>query len=173
MIQGVRSSDSPQGRISSRLRYLPRWNPYSDAGLIVFKAAFPIFPEPEIYFPAGTDLRIKLTEPTPAVVMEPKSSLEPSRASAIDQTENSEFKSLAQSLPQHCTMVKPVAADVVNLVFVGLTPGGGVCFPASWFVSSASSYRRVCRPEEKAASALVRGRCHSETHKSRGKTISS
>jgi hypothetical protein len=62
MIQGIRSSDSPQGRINSRLRHLPTYNPYSDLGLIIFKASFPIFPEPEIYLPAGTDMRLKLTK---------------------------------------------------------------------------------------------------------------
>ncbi len=68
----------PKERINSRLRHLPTWNPYSDAGLIVFKAAFPIFPEPEIYFPAGTDFRIKLTEAIPALVKEPESLPDPS-----------------------------------------------------------------------------------------------
>ena len=115
VIQGVRSSDSPQGRINSRLRHLPTWNPYSDVGLIVFKAAFPIFPEPEIYFPAGTDIRIKLTEPMPASVTASAPSIE----NATDRTENAEFASLVQSLPQHSTTVKLVDADVVNLVFVG------------------------------------------------------
>ena len=115
VIQGIRSSDSPQGRISSRLRHLPTWNPYSDAGLILFKAAFPIFPEPEIYFPAGTDLRIKLTEPIPAMVMASESSV----VTADDQTENPELERFAQSLPQHSTTEKLKDADVVNLVFVG------------------------------------------------------
>jgi hypothetical protein len=115
VIQGVRSSDSPQGRINSRLRHLPTWNPYSDAGLIVFKAAFPIFPEPEIYFPAGTDLRIKLTEPIPAFVTAAASPLE----STVDQMESPDLERLAQSVPQHCTTEKLLDADVVNLVFVG------------------------------------------------------
>ncbi len=119
VIEGVRSSDTPQGRINSRLRHLPTWNPYSDVGLIVFKAAFPIFPEPEIYFPAGTDLRIKLTEAIPGLATEPESLPDPSMESAVDQRDDSEFESLAQSLPQHSTTVKLVDADVVNLVFVG------------------------------------------------------
>src|ERR1700684_4196158 len=42
MIQGVLSSDTPEGRINSRLIHLPTWNPYSDLGLIVYKATFPI-----------------------------------------------------------------------------------------------------------------------------------
>ncbi len=119
VIQGVRSSDTPQGRINSRLRHLPTWNPYSDVGLIVFKAAFPIFPEPEIYFPSGTDLRIKLTEPITGLATKPESLPDPSMESAVDQRDDSEFESLAQSLPQHSTTIKMVDADVVNLVFVG------------------------------------------------------
>ncbi len=58
-IHGVMSSDTFQGRVNSRLIHLPTWNPYSDLGLIIYKATFPIFPEPEIYYPAGTDLRLK------------------------------------------------------------------------------------------------------------------
>src|SRR6516225_962532 len=59
IIHGVMSTDTFQGRINSRLIHLPTWNPYSDMGLIVYKATFPIFPEPEIYYPAGTDMRLK------------------------------------------------------------------------------------------------------------------
>src|SRR5579862_3800930 len=65
-IQGIRSSDTPEGRINSRLIHRPTWNPYSDLGLIVYKATFPIFPEPEIYLPAGTDIRLKLQAPIAA-----------------------------------------------------------------------------------------------------------
>ena len=63
VIHGVLSSDTFQGRINSRLIHLPTWNPYSDLGLIVYKATFPIFPEPEIYYPAGTDIRLKTKAP--------------------------------------------------------------------------------------------------------------
>jgi len=61
VIQGIRSSDTFQGRINSRLIHLPTWNPYSDPILIVYKAIFPIFPEPEIYYPVGTDIRLRTT----------------------------------------------------------------------------------------------------------------
>src|SRR5271165_396937 len=62
VIRGVMSSDTFQGRINSRLIHMPTWNPYSDMGLIVYKATFPIFPEPEIYYPSGTDMRLKTKE---------------------------------------------------------------------------------------------------------------
>jgi hypothetical protein len=62
VIYGIRATDSPQGIINSRLIHLPTFNPYSDWGLVAYKAFFPIFPEPEIYLPAGTDLNLVLTE---------------------------------------------------------------------------------------------------------------
>lgn len=62
IIRGVRSTDTPQGRITSGLIHLPTFNPYGDMGLIVYRALSPL-PEPEIYLPAGTDLRLELTTP--------------------------------------------------------------------------------------------------------------
>jgi hypothetical protein len=53
VIQGIRSSDTFQGSINSRLIHLPTYNPYSDAFLIAYKVSFPIFPEPEIYYRQG------------------------------------------------------------------------------------------------------------------------
>ncbi len=114
VIQGIRSSDSPQGRINSRLGHLPTWNPYSDVGLIVFKATFPIFPEPEIYFPEGTDVRIKLTEEVQAAPV--------AAAPVEDVVESSaelDVERMAASLPRRSTTQTMVDADVVNLAFVG------------------------------------------------------
>ena len=50
VVHGIRSTNTLQGTITSRLKYLPALNPYPDLGLLLFKATFPIFPEPEIYF---------------------------------------------------------------------------------------------------------------------------
>lgn len=115
VVQGILSSDSPQGRINSRLRHLPTWNPYSDAGLIIFKATFPIFPEPEIYFPAGTDLQIKLTNAIPAFVTKSELPI----GGGQPRIENVAFEGLEKPLPQYSTTTKLVDADVVNLAFVG------------------------------------------------------
>ncbi len=146
VIQGVRSSDSPQGTINSRLRHLPTWNPYSDAGLIVFKATFPIFPEPEIYFPSGTDLRIKLTEPITGLAEESESPLDPSMESAVSRTENFDLDGFAQSLPQHSTTLKLVDADVVNLVFVGSRQEVESAFEqAGWSTSDAFNKKSFFR----------------------------
>jgi hypothetical protein len=59
VFRGMRAINAPQGRITSGLIHLPTFNPYTDAGLIVYRAVT-VLPEPEIYLPPGTDLRLRL-----------------------------------------------------------------------------------------------------------------
>jgi hypothetical protein len=116
VIQGVLSSDTFQGRVNSRLIHLPTWNPYSDLGLIIYKATFPIFPEPEIYFPAGTDIRLETKAPLSAPPAADSTIYEPSLAA----TEGSyELDRLVDQLPRRTTTKKSVDADLINLVFLG------------------------------------------------------
>ena len=113
VVHGVLSSDTFQGRVNSRLIHMPTWNPYSDLGLIVYKATFPIFPEPEIYYPAGTDMRLKTKA---AVTSPPVASL-----NAVET--GMEFASpdfiWVDHLPQRSTTLKSASADLVNIVFLG------------------------------------------------------
>lgn len=115
VIQGIRSSDTPEGRINSRLIHLPTYNPYSDMGLIVYKATFPIFPEPEIYFPAGTDMRLRLTNPVHSLPV----AAAPPVESMSETSEELDVERMAPAFPWRSTTVKLVDADVVNLAFVG------------------------------------------------------
>jgi hypothetical protein len=115
VIQGIRSSDTPEGRINSRLRHLPTYNPYSDLGLIVYKATFPIFPEPEIYYPAGTDLHLKLAD----VVHSPAVATATLPERVPETSEELEVEQMAPSFPSRSTTVKALEADVVNLAFIG------------------------------------------------------
>jgi hypothetical protein len=113
VIQGVLSSDTFQGRVNSRLIHLPTWNPYSDLGLIIYKATFPIFPEPEIYYPAGTDLRLKVKAAVSSLPIAVKTTLEPAPA------DTSQLDAWIQQMPQRSTTAKSVNADLLNLVFLG------------------------------------------------------
>ena len=116
VIQGIRSSDTFQGSINSRLIHLPTWNPYSDPFLIAYKATFPIFPEPEIYYPSGTDIRLRTTteisSPPATVSTAPESS-------PADQIEADQLNELVDELPWRVTTPKGVNADLINLVFLG------------------------------------------------------
>ena len=116
VIEGIRSSDTFQGRINSRLIHLPTWNPYSDPVLIAYKATFPIFPEPEIYYPAGTDMRLRTTSevsvPSPGVGGE----LE---FSPVVKEEPEGMEGLVRQLPTRVMTDKEVEADLINIVFLG------------------------------------------------------
>jgi hypothetical protein len=113
VIHGVMSTDTFQGRINSRLIHMPTWNPYSDMGLIIYKATFPIFPEPEIYYPSGTDMRLKTKAAATAIATGMKV------ASETDSADSSLLNTWVRQAPQRTTTVKAVNADLVNLVFVG------------------------------------------------------
>lgn len=144
VIEGVRSSDTPQGRINSHLAHLPTLNPYSDLGLIAFKATFPIFPEPEIYYPAGTDLRVKLTQPVPLASLPP---VEPVNIPVEASEElHLDLGATASSLPQRTTTQALVTADVVNLVFLGSREQVEAAFQqAGWSTSDVFTRRSFFR----------------------------
>jgi hypothetical protein len=116
VIQGVLSSNTFQGRIDSRLIHLPTLNPYSDPVLIVFKAAFPIFPEPEIFYPAGTDMRLRTTT---EVTFPTGPAGGANEASPDAKPESEQLDHLVEQLPWRVTTKKNVDADVLNIVFLG------------------------------------------------------
>jgi hypothetical protein len=113
VIQGIRSSDTFQWRINSRLIHLPTWNPYSDLGLIVYKATFPIFPEPEIYYPAGTDIRLRTT--TEISCAQGRMN----EASPPVGSESEQIDEMIGQLPVRVTTTKNINADLLNIVFLG------------------------------------------------------
>jgi LssY-like putative type I secretion system component LssY len=132
VIQGIRSSDTPEGRINSRLRHLPTWNPYSDLGLIVYKATFPIFPEPEIYLPTGTDLRLKLTKP----IVAPAPLPEPPVDTAEYAADDFEWQELSRTLPTRTTTTSMADADLINILFVGSREQVQIAFHNAGWTSS-------------------------------------
>ncbi len=115
IVHGIRSSNTPQGTVTSRLKYLPAFNPYPDLGLLLFKATFPIFPEPEIYLPVGTDIQVKLEAP----VLDPPSMAVVDDAEPIDALAPAELRALIASVPERSTTPKMAMADIVNLALLG------------------------------------------------------
>ncbi len=113
-IQGIRSTNTPQGRITSGLIHLPTYNPYGDLTLIIYRS-LSILPEPEIYLPPGTDLRLQLNEPLyvanqpelPAVSFQP------------DEYERWDIEKVLQGVPERTTTRSGKDADLVNLLFLG------------------------------------------------------
>jgi LssY C-terminus len=143
VIQGIRSSDTFQGFINSRLIHLPTWNPYTDPILIAYKATFPIFPEPEIYYPAGTDIRLRTTT---VISPLPTSLSTVPESSPAAREESVRLDELVGQLPWRVTTKKDVAADLVNLVFLGSRQEVEAAFlEAGWNSADHASSRTVLK----------------------------
>src|SRR5690349_19031284 len=63
VIKGVGGRETPQALMSTRLIHLPFWSLESYWIFLLRRAVFPYSPEPEIYLPSGTDLRLRLMAP--------------------------------------------------------------------------------------------------------------
>ncbi len=127
VIIGIRSTDTPQGTINSRLKHLPTWNPYTDAFLFAYKATFPIFPEPEIYYGVGTDLRLEL------VTAINVAKVSPLHAAA---TENEALNEMAAEFPRRVFTLDEKDADVVNIAFLGSREEVQQAFQSAGWVGS-------------------------------------
>ena len=142
IIHGIQSTNTPQGRITSRLKHLPTWNPYSDWVLVAYRLAFPISPEPEIYFPSGTDVELQLSAPLPVADLIPSGSPNPdftgSEVVALD--------GMVASWPERTSTTRGEDADIVNLVFIGSRQQVASAFRAAgWMTSDPASKASVLR----------------------------
>jgi hypothetical protein len=115
VIHGIRGTETPQGEISSRLKNLPSWNLYPDPFLMGFKLLFPIFPEPEINLPAGTDLRVVLKDAADLPAEYPGAAPLP----ALDKDESRMLSSELNQLPARTLDKNFREADVIDVAFVG------------------------------------------------------
>ncbi|HKF25297.1 MAG TPA: LssY C-terminal domain-containing protein, partial [Candidatus Acidoferrum sp.] len=142
LIRGVNATDTPQGRITSRLRHLPTWNPYSDLTLLAYRAAFPVFPEPEIYLPRGTDLKLELTRELSVA----DEMLGAAPASPPDEIDRAIMEITAPSLPDRTTTRYGQAADFVNVALIGTSEQMDQAFRAAgWTHGDPTSPRSVLR----------------------------
>ena len=135
VIQGIRATNTPQGRITSGLIHLPTLNPYSDLGLIVYRA-LTVLPEPEIYLPPGADVRVQLNVPLyvgdqPEI---PRPSFE------LDEYERGDIEMLLQGTPDRTATPSGKDADVVNVLFVGSQEQLTSAFTAAgWYQADPNS----------------------------------
>jgi len=135
VIRGIRSTDTPQGRISSRLKYLPSLHLYPDPFLLAFKMLFPIFPEPEIDLEPGTDLQVELVQAVDV----------PARLAPVPQIAVLNPPELP-ALPERTFTKNGKLADVVNLVFAASQSDLEQAFQAAgWQQSEAVSTRTVLK----------------------------
>ena len=96
---------------------MPTFDPYSDMGLIVYRA-FTVLPEPEIYLPPGTDLRVRLNT---SLYVGDQPEL-PRVSFQMDEYERGDVEMLLDNVSFRTTTRYGKDADLVNLLFVGSEP---------------------------------------------------
>src|ERR1700739_3833749 len=140
-IRGILATDTPQGRITSRLGHLPTYDPYSDIVLIVYRL-FTILPEPEIYFPPGSDMRLQLNV---SLFVGDQPEL-PRPSFEMDEYERGDVEMLLNNVPSRTTTRKGKDADVVNMLFIGSREQVDSAFRAAgWQNSDHTSTRSFFR----------------------------
>src|SRR5208283_193198 len=140
-IRGIRATNTPQGRITSRLIHLPTLDPYTDMGLIVYRM-FTVLPEPEIYLPPVTDLRIQLN----VSLYVGDQPVLPRASFQMDEYERSDVEMVLDKTSSRTTTSKDKDADVVNMLFVGSREQIDSAFRAAgWMNSDHNSPRSVFR----------------------------
>lgn len=140
-IRGILATYTPQGRITDGLGHLPSLNPYSAPSLIVYRL-FTILPEPEIYLPPGTDLRLQLNVPL-YVGDQPEL---PQVSFQMDEMERGDVEMLLQKNTSRTYTSKGREADLVNVLFLGTHEQMDSAFRSSgWMNGDRISTRSVLR----------------------------
>ncbi len=166
IIHGVNATDTPQGRITNRLKHLPTWNPYSDLTLLAYRTAFPTFPEPEIYLPRGSDLKLELAD---GIELPENAKIEPEN-DRPNEIEKAVLEITTPELPVRTTTRYGQDADIVNVALLGSASQMDAAFRAAgWTNGDRLSTRSVLRqmhaflsfknyPNEPISTQLVDGR---------------
>ena len=140
-IQGILATYTPQGRITDGLGHLPSYNPYSAPSLFVYRMVT-VLPEPEIYLPPGTDLRLRLNVPL-YIADQPEI---PRVSFQMDELERGDVEMLLEHNTSRTYTHKGKDADVVNVLFVGSREQmNGAFRSAGWLNSDRISGRSVLR----------------------------
>ena len=138
VIHGLRSINSPQDHLSARVTYLATFDPDTIWILPVYRALFPVLPEPELYFPAGTDLLVELI---PLPVANLSTFVPPDLQFAPSERED--LSNVALSFPERTTTPQGLDADFVNLAFVGSSAQIEEAFQAAGWKRSEAMSRQV------------------------------
>ena len=140
VIHGIRGTNAPEDRLSSRLEYLAMKYPaHSIWMLSAYRAIFPNLPEPEIYFPRGTDLLVEFTKPfamTSGRVVAPSNQ-------EFDRAESDALDEMIVPVPERTFTPKGRNADIVNLAFIGSQAQLQKAFDAAGWKTGDAMCRRT------------------------------
>jgi LssY C-terminus len=155
VIEGVGGRATPQRLMSTRLLHLPFWNSEAYWIFLVQRGAFPFSPEPEIYLPPGTDLRLRLMSPLELPTDFLRARQEESAETTQDDVGiDEDVREKLLFVPSRSVTRSGRPSDVVNLVFIGSPEQIGAAFEAAgWTYGDSVSTWSVLR-EMRAFSSL-------------------
>jgi len=117
VIEGVRATGSISYRVSGYIKQLLLWHFHAQAAEWLIKSFVVQLPEPEIYYPAGTELTLRLTRPLTAVAAPRKEPAVTVTASAEDLDD---LKEIVAHTPARTTDPESSrASDLTNVLLLG------------------------------------------------------
>jgi LssY-like putative type I secretion system component LssY len=152
VIKGADGRATPQQVMSTRLLHLPFWNTEAYWIFLLRRGTFPFSPEPEIFLPAGTDLRLRLVAPVelPAEFVKARQEENMQHDAEIDE----HLREKLVALPARSLTRSGRPSDVVNLAFLGSPQQIEAAFRAAgWTYGDSVSAWSILR-EMRAFSSL-------------------
>ncbi len=114
-IHGVRATGSICFRVSGYLRMALAWDVHAELAEWALKSLIVQLPEPEIYYPAGTELTLNTTSP---LFVAPQGPDVP--GPELPEPDRLSLRELARNVPRRSYMPETKrAADLTNVLFVG------------------------------------------------------
>jgi hypothetical protein len=115
-IQGIRATASPAYRASGLFVTISTFDPLLMLFAFISSSSILRFPDSEIYYPAGTELELRLTQPLPVAIAYPPAV--PSLTASGEEKE--ELTRFVATLPFRTrTLQHNKPSDITNLIFLG------------------------------------------------------
>lgn len=155
VIHGVRSTGTLCYRVSGYIRTALQWEVHADVAVWLIKTLLVQVPEPEIYYPAGVEMTLSLTEP----LMYPAPMEEEETTPHLTRVERVNIEPLVEQLPNRSFAFSKRPSDLVNVLFIGSRKQLSAAFAAAgWVEPQAPSMRgRLAQIRAAAESRGYRG----------------
>ncbi len=142
-IRGVRITACISYRVSGYIRMALLWHVHAQVAVWVIKSLLVQVPEPEIYYPAGSELTLALTQPL--ISMVPPEPARPARLMTPEERES--LDPVIASMPQRTrTPVTDRPSDLVNVLFAGSREQLTSAFRAAgWTEAQPTTFRSGIR----------------------------
>ena len=155
VIRGVRATGSLCYRASGYIQAALEWEIHAELAEWFFRALIIQLPEPEIYYPAGVELSLRLTKAL--VVSAPES--QQWTLPSFTSVERDDLEPLVEQLPLRTEAVSGRPSDLINVMFIGSRQQLATAFAAAgWAEPQPVSMRARIRDIRAVAERAGYGR---------------